>query len=170
MNLLLHSALISLMAALLCGGVSAQPTTDTLQTVNPDGEIVQGYQSLLQQYAQLRRVEEAGQVGGRQDGLQRMEIDGLVVDETQTRLGLDFYTEFFAFWQAPEGAINYTVTIQEQPMPNLGTRVMVSVNDEIAFQAQLQPRQEMIEAASRQAVFLTYRFVQGLSSREAYVY
>lgn len=170
MKLLVHSALICVVAVAICGDAHAQIPADTTRTGTADGGIVQGYRSLLRQYAQLRRVEEAGVVGGAQDGLQRMEIDGLVVDETQTRLGRDFYTEFFNFWQAPEGAVNYTVTVQEQPMPNLGTRVMVRVNDEIAFQAQLQPRQDMLEMTSRQAVFYTYRFVQGLSSRESYIY
>lgn len=155
---------------LAAGSATGQIRADTLHTGVVNGGIVQGYQTMLRQYAQLRRIEEAGVVGGMQDGLHRMEIDGMVVDETQTRLGRDFYTEFYNFWQSPEGAVNYTVTVQEQPMPNLGTRVMVRVNDEIAFQAQLQPRQDMLEMTSRQAVILTYRFVQGLSSREAYVY
>lgn len=133
-------------------------------------EKVQGYESLLREYRQMRRVQEAGEVGGKQDGLQRMEIDGLVVDETQTKLARDFYAEFFSFWQAPNGAFNYTVVVQEQPLPNVGTRVLVRVNDEIAFQTQLQPRSEVVQEAARQAVFYTYRFVQSLSARESYVY
>lgn len=133
-------------------------------------KVIQGYESLLREYAQLQRVEEAGVVGGKQDGLHRMEIDGLVVDETQTKLARDFYASFFAFWQAPEGAMNYTVIVQEQPVPNVGTRVLVRVNDEIAFQTHLQPREELIQNAARHAVYTTYRYVQGLSARGEYVY
>lgn len=142
---------------------------DSLRTA-PMGEVVTGYETLLRQYGQLRRVEEAGVVGGDQDGLQRMEIDGLVVDETQTRLGRDFYAQFHAGWEPPEGAVNFTVVVQEQPLPNIGTRILVRVNDEIAYQTQLQPREEMIEFAARQGLFFTHRFVQGLSARGEYVY
>src|SRR5690625_3256442 len=103
----------------------------------------------MRQYAQLRGVAEAGVVGGDQVGLQRIEIDGLVVDETQTRLGGDFYALFHASWIAPEGAVNFTIVVREQPLPNIGTRILVHVNDEVAFQTQLQPREEMVEAAAR---------------------
>lgn len=169
-RLTLSGAICCLAFVLQPGRACAQQEADSLRSRGGNVEIVQGYQSLMRHYAQLRRVEEAGEVGGTQDGLQRMEIDGLVVDETQTKLGRDFYAEFYSYWQAPEGAINYTVIVQEQPVPNVGTRILVRVNDEIAFQTQLQPRQEVVENAARQGVFFTHRFVQGLSAREEYVY
>lgn len=149
--------------------VIAQPADDDRALVTAP-EQIEGYESLLRRYSQMRRIQEAGEVGGKQDGLHRIEIDGLVVDETQTKLARDFYAEFYNSWQAPAGASNYTVVIQEQPVPNVGTRVLVRVNDEIAFQTQLQPRLEVVQDAARYAVYMTYRFVQSLSSRETYVY
>ncbi len=95
-----------------------------------------------------------------EDGVQRLEIDGLVVDETQSKLGRDFYELFYSGWQAPPDAFNFTVVVREQPMPNLGTRIMVLINDELAFQAQLQPRYDVIENMAQQAVAYTYRRLQ----------
>jgi hypothetical protein len=118
----------------------------------------------------MQRVAEAGVVGESQDGIVPMEIDGLVVDETITRIGRDFYAEFYRLWQRPPGSLNYTVVVEEQPMPGMGTRILVRVNDELAFQTQLQPRLEMIEEAAWQGVGFTYRFVQSLSGRNAIVY
>lgn len=89
----------------------------------------------------------------------RMEIDGLVVDETITKVGRDFYDLFFARWQRPRDAYNYTIVVQEQPLPNLGTLVKVLVNDEVAYQSRLQPRYELIEEAARQAAAYTYHRV-----------
>ncbi|MFW5973476.1 MAG: CsgE family curli-type amyloid fiber assembly protein [Bacteroidota bacterium] len=141
---------------------------DSLQVPRP---LVLGYSEMMRELRMLQpRKNGPGDASGSQDGIVRTEIDGLVVDETQTKLGRDFYATFFAVWQAPEGAVNYTVVIQEQPMPNIGTRIHIRVNDELAFQTQLQPREEMIDNAARQGAFFTYRFVQGLASREAYVY
>jgi hypothetical protein len=90
-------------------------------------------------------------------GVYRLEIDGLVVDETLTKLGRDFYDLFYRGWHAPPDAVNYTITLAEQPVPNLGTRVSVRVNDEIAFSANLQPRYETIETAARRALYYTAR-------------
>jgi hypothetical protein len=132
--------------------------------------VVDGIQGQMQELGALRRVEEAGVVGESQDGIVTMEIDGLIVDETITRIGRDFYEEFYRLWQRPPDAVNFTVVVGEQPMPSMGTRIIVRVNDEIAFQGQLQPRAEMIESAAWQGVGFTYRFVQGLSSRQAVVY
>jgi hypothetical protein len=84
--------------------------------------------------------------------------------------GRDFYAEFYRLWQRPPGSLNYTVVVEEQPMPGMGTRILVRVNDELAFQTQLQPRLEMIEEAAWQGVGFTYRFVQSLSGRNAIVY
>ena len=159
-----------MLAVLLWLPVNKAAAQDSLRTPQNVQEVAAGYDTLMRQYAQLRRVAEAGVVGGDQDGLQRIEIDGLVVDETQTRLGGDFYALFHASWIAPEGAVNFTIVVREQPLPNIGTRILVHVNDEVAFQTQLQPREEMVEAAAQQGLFYTHRFVQGLSAREEYVY
>ncbi len=42
-----------------------------------------------------------------------IEIDGLLVDDTKTKTGKDFYDLFFTNWVAPAGARNYTITIAE---------------------------------------------------------
>jgi hypothetical protein len=62
------------------------------------------------------------------------------------------------------GALNFTITIQEQPLPQLGTLVSVHVNDEIAFQARLQPQLEQIEGAAFQAVGFTMRHLDRRAS------
>jgi curli production assembly/transport component CsgE len=94
------------------------------------------------------------------DGVSRREIDGLVVDETQTKIGRDFFEVFYAAWERPAGAMNYTVRIQEQPSPSLGTRVVVFLDDEVLFQLQLQPRYEVVEELAQQAALYTAREVE----------
>lgn len=84
-------------------------------------------------------------------------ISGLVVDETRTTIGRDFYDVFYDAWQPPEGSVNYTVVIEEQPVPSLGTRVIVRLNDQVTFDSRLQPRYELIQQAARAAVAYTQR-------------
>jgi len=93
-------------------------------------------------------------------------IDGLVVNETQTKIGNDFFDVFYSRWTPPEDARNFTITIKEQPMPSLGTRVVVNLNGEPTFQARLQPRYEYIERAALQAVRQTWRRLQRGETRQ----
>ncbi len=125
--------------------------TDTLRTnVRTAGE------QNVDQGPQTTGLNQEEIVGGvEDDGVQRLEIDGLIVDETLSKIGRDFYDYFYSRWQAPPDAVNFTVTITEQPVPGLGTRVLVKVNDELVFQAQLQPREELIENAAQQAIYYT---------------
>ena len=88
-----------------------------------------------------------------------LEIDGLVVDETQSRIGHEFFDLFHARWRAPRGAQGFTLVVQEQPLPNLGTRVTVRVNDDVVYQAHLQPRYEVLEESALQAAYYAFQAV-----------
>ena len=79
------------------------------------------------------------------------EIGGLVVDETVSKIGRDFYQVFYSAWQEPANVRSYTVRVQEQPAPGLGTRVVLLIDDEILGQIQLQPRYEVVEEMAQRA-------------------
>ncbi len=95
-------------------------------------------------------------------------ITGLVTDETRTKVGRDFYDAFYDRWTAPEKDYYYTVVVSEQPMPSLGTRVVVRVNQNVVFQTRLQPRSDIIEQAAKRAVYMTQRRLQSNLSMNAY--
>lgn len=95
-------------------------------------------------------------------------ITGLVTDETRTKVGRDFYDAFYDRWESPEKDFYYTVVVSEQPMPSLGTRVVVRLNQNVVFQTRLQPRSDVIEQAARRAVFLTQRRLQSNPSINVY--
>ncbi len=97
---------------------------------------------------------DAGQQAGQQFSLD------MVIDETRSTHGRDFYDMFYNKFDAPDGAMNYTIYVREQPGRGQGSVVEVRVNDEIAFRTQLQPRYEVIEQAAEQAVSFTQRFMQ----------
>lgn len=84
-----------------------------------------------------------------------LELDGMVIDDTRSRVGRDFYDLFYQYWQAPENASNFTIRITERPTPTLGSIVTVKVNDEMTFQYRLQPRYSIIEEAAKYAVRVT---------------
>lgn len=88
-----------------------------------------------------------------------IEIDGLLVDDTKTKIGKDFYDLFYNSWQAPQGAKNYTITISEKPFRLSSTQIVVSINENPVYQAILQPRQDIVEALSMDAIANTQSYL-----------
>ena len=62
-----------------------------------------------------------------------VEIDGLVVDETLTKVGHDFYDAFYSNWVAPVGAKDYTLFIKETPPRMNRFTISIYVNDDEVF-------------------------------------
>ena len=89
-----------------------------------------------------------------------LEIDGLLVDNTKTKIGRDFYDQFYSTWEAPMGAKNYTITIQEKPFRLTSTLILVMINDNVVYQSVLQPRQDIIERLSKEAIAYTYNYLE----------
>ncbi len=88
-----------------------------------------------------------------------LEIDNLILNESITKIGKDFYDIFYKNWVPPEKVENVTIIIGEKPLPTIGTRVTIRVNDYYVFQRVLQPRYEVIEAAALSAVNTVFDFL-----------
>ena len=89
-----------------------------------------------------------------------MELDGMIHDETRSKVGRDFYDVFYSNWQSPPEAYNFSINISEQPSPSLGTIIYVEVNDTETFRMRLQPRYDFIQQAGQYAVRQTYSHLQ----------
>lgn len=74
-----------------------------------------------------------------------MEIDGLLIDETRTKAGHDFYDLLFSVWEAPQEAKNILIRVVEKPYRANLTMLEVWVNEEIVVNTRLQPRRDLIE-------------------------
>ena len=88
-----------------------------------------------------------------------IEIDGLLVDDTKTKTGKDFYDLFYGSWEAPKGAKNFTITISEKPFRLSSTLIVVSINDTPVYQSVLQPRQDIVEGLSQDAISTTQSYL-----------
>ncbi len=78
-------------------------------------------------------------------------ITGLVLDETKTKGGHDFYEFFTVNWNAVKG-LEYTLRIMEQPDRARGSFIKVLINDRQVYFQRLNPRTDAIEEAAKQAV------------------
>ncbi len=96
-----------------------------------------------------------------------MEIEAIIIDETITKLGHDFYDDFYSLWEAPDTIKNYSITIQEKPLPQLGTQISISVNEIEIFRQFIQPRSEIVDEMAKYAVQLASEYVQNYATIQA---
>lgn len=88
-----------------------------------------------------------------------IELDGLLVDDTKTKSGKDFYDLFYNNWEAPSAAKNYNITISEKPFRITTTMIVVTINDNIVYQTILQPRQDIIQSQTEEAIVATQDYL-----------
>ncbi|WP_188810557.1 CsgE family curli-type amyloid fiber assembly protein [Hymenobacter cavernae] len=80
------------------------------------------------------------------------EIEGLVIDQTITKMGHDFYDVFYAQWEPPQDLGDFTVVIREKPSRGINSLVSLEVNENELLELPLQPRYEIIEEAAAYGV------------------
>ena len=76
-------------------------------------------------------------------------IPGLILDETKTKQGRDFFEYFNLRWQEVEG-LSYTIEIIELPDRRRGSFISVKVDENRVFMERLNPT--MVEESAQRAV------------------
>jgi curli production assembly/transport component CsgE len=89
-----------------------------------------------------------------------LEIDGLIIEETLTKSGNDFYDFFYRDWEPPAEARNYTIYIVERPFRLNMTMIEISINDNTVIQAFMQPRLEFVENLAAETVVTLRNYLQ----------
>jgi len=74
-----------------------------------------------------------------------LEIDGLIIDETRSKIARDFYDLFYKKWIPPAGASNFSLFVREAPSRGRGARVSLSLNDQKIFENFVPPRYDALE-------------------------
>jgi curli production assembly/transport component CsgE len=83
---------------------------------------------------------DAGLEGG-------LEIQGLMVDQTVTKFGREFFDAFTQVWRPIEG-VSYDLKISELFDPFRGSLIRVTLNDATIWEGYVTPRQEEIRASA----------------------
>ena len=87
-----------------------------------------------------------------------IEIGGLIVDQTLSRVGLLFYEELINGWDVPDQSV--TITVHERPDIRAGNVIWIEVNDEIVFQDRVGTRPNGIEEKAQAARELLESYLQ----------
>jgi curli production assembly/transport component CsgE len=92
-------------------------------------------------------------------GQKDVEIEGLLIDQTRSRIGHEFYEDFVSFWEAPPGAKSFNLVISEQNEPRYGSWVLIEINDNLVYRVMLRPGPEDIAATAQDAIAVVREFL-----------
>lgn len=123
---------------------SAQKEADTAPL--PAKKLEEALQLLLKATA-----KDSSQVNNQRRRFRPTEIEGLVMDQTITKVGHDFYDAFYSIWEAPAEVGDYTIIIHEKPARGTSTLISVEVNENELLELPLQPKAEIIEETASYA-------------------
>ena len=84
---------------------------------------------------------------------------GVVVDQTITMIGQEFYQSFTALWREKANVERYTMSIRERPSARQGSQIWIDFGQKRVFQAQLPATRSRVRELSEQAVEATYQNV-----------
>ena len=96
----------------------------------------------------LLRADSAGRASRRTGS----ESQGLVMDQTISKLGRDFYDLFYGSFEAPGGLENFTIVLVERQARANNAVVALIVNDTELFEMPLTPRADQMEESAMTAV------------------
>ena len=134
----------SLLLSLLSFALVCQSQTDSLDIKEAPESLKSFFKSVIE---------------NNQKNEEYLEIDGLVIDNTKTKSGRDFYNHFFSNWEAPAKAKNFSIYISEKPFRLSTTMIEVKLNETLVFQSLLQPRISYIENVALLAVKRTQLYL-----------
>ncbi|MFD2785233.1 CsgE family curli-type amyloid fiber assembly protein [Hymenobacter rubripertinctus] len=87
------------------------------------------------------------------------EIDGLVMDQTISKFGHDFYDQFYTHWEVPPGVTDFTIVVREKPARGTSTLISLEVNDNELLELPLQPKAEVVEELAAYALSVAQSFL-----------
>lgn len=93
-----------------------------------------------------------------------IEINGIVMDETKTKAGRDFFDYFYRTWDTVNFTVEYMILVKEEVFRRNQTKVSLIVNEEVVFQTPVQPKEEyLIQVANRGSLYVKH-FLKKLQS------
>lgn len=91
-------------------------------------------------------------------GLQEL-YAGVVVDQTVTVVGHEFYQHFAALWREKEMANRYAISVHERPTARWGSQIWVEYAQRRVFQVFMPAARGNVKAVSEQAAETAFRNV-----------
>ncbi len=131
---------------------------DTTRVDSTQKEVPEAILELVKQYD--KAVKEA-RVQHRKQYVEppKLEIDGIIIDETMSKSGREFYEIFFANWSKPVGYSNYYLKIKERPFQFNNTVIEVYLKEQLIYQQMMRRRYDEVEQMAKSAVYTAHQHI-----------
>ena len=134
----------------ITGVVAQQDTTSTMRD-SKGNEVPPALRKIVEQYE--KKVKSDTLIDQGNDPSERdFVLNNLVMDETLSKMGQDFYRFFNDNWNPPETDESFTIYINEMPSPGMGNMIQVKINYDEIFRQRISPKQEYIKQLAQMAV------------------
>ncbi len=116
--------------------------------------------------AEHRKPDSSGVAGidtskaGSPSDADEIDLGGLVIDHTISVLGRNFVYLFNQSWNPPATLGDYTIVIEEKPMPTLGTLIFIKINGNYVFKRFIKPRYDAIRQVAQEAAAVALSYVE----------
>ncbi|GEK09773.1 curli production assembly protein CsgE [Pseudoalteromonas sp. McH1-7] len=84
---------------------------------------------------------------------QDVEIDGLVMDQSISRFGHQFYSQFSQLWRDVPNSTGINITVKETVLPRAGTRLEVLMNNKPVYATAMGRRGGSVDERVETAIF-----------------
>ncbi|MBT8393852.1 MAG: hypothetical protein HKO81_05945 [Flavobacteriaceae bacterium] len=99
----------------------------------------------------------------------KFQILGLVVEDTKTKSGKDFYDRFFFHYNYSNIKGNQVVKVQEMFSFRRTTRLIISIGDNVIAEFFAYPNEEYIEEMAKQSVQRVYKYFENKKKEKLYI-
>lgn len=98
------------------------------------------------------------------------QIEGLIIDKTKTKIGRDFYELFYvALEPIMTTDIKFDLTVEEFVDPQFGSRIFVSINENLVYHNFVSSRFDDIEEKVKEASEVVKYFIFNWKEYEKYL-
>jgi hypothetical protein len=97
------------------------------------------------------------------------QILGLVVEDTKTKSGKDFYDRFFFYYNYSNIKGNQVVEVKEMFTFRRTTRIIITIGDEVIAEFFAYPNEEYIEEIAKQSVQRVYKYFENKKKEKSYI-
>lgn len=114
----------------------------------PPAKLEEALRQLLKADSTARRTARLGS-----------ESQGLVLDQTISKIGHDFYDLFYGTFEAPPGTTDFTVLVGERPGRGNSSLLVLTVNDQELLETPLPVRFDQQQELAAQVVEIAQGFL-----------
>jgi len=86
-------------------------------------------------------------------------LDGLVVNQTVSRFGQDFYSQFVKYWSEYQIVMSANLAVYERPSARWGSQIWIEYRGGRIFQQNVGPSMRAIEDMARLAASRTFNLL-----------